>query len=71
MDFGFQKLSSWWKLQNLADIRIYGAIPILRQQKDWVGGSKKWQILLTSSTVLMVIRWVGRVQKGQNIADVL
>ena len=35
-----------------------GTIPILRQQKDWVGGSKKWPVLLMFDTVLMLIRWV-------------
>ena len=50
---------------------VLGAIPILRQQKDWVGGFRKWPILLTFSTVFMLIRWVGGVQKGQKYADVI
>ena len=48
-----------------------GTIPVLRQQKDWVGGSRKWPVLLTFSTVFMLIRWVGGVQKGQKYADVI
>ena len=31
-----------------------GTIPILRQQKDWVGGVKKWPVLLTFNTVFML-----------------
>ena len=47
-----------------------GAIPILRQQKDWVGESRIGPFLLMFSAVFMVIRWVGWVQKGQKYADV-
>ena len=36
-----------------------------------LGGSRKWLILLTFSTVFMLIRWVGGVQKGQKYADVI
>ena len=32
-----------------------GTIPILRQQKEWVGGLRKWSVLLTFSTVFMLI----------------
>ena len=32
-----------------------GTIPILRQPKDWVGGPRKWPVLLTFSTVFMLI----------------
>ena len=31
-------------------------IPIIRQQKDWVVGSRKWPVLLTFSTVYMLVR---------------
>ena len=31
-----------------------GTIPILRQQKDWVGGVEKLPFLLTFSTVFML-----------------
>jgi len=48
-----------------------GTLSILRQQKDWVGGSRKWPVLLTFNTEFMLIRWVGGVQKDQNNADVI
>ena len=35
---------------------VLGTIPILRQQKDWVGGSRKWPVLLKFSSVFM-LRW--------------
>ena len=51
-------------------VRIFfsplGTIPILRQQKDWVGGSRKWPVFLTFSTVFMLIRWVGS-KKAKNM----
>ena len=47
------------------------AIPILRQQKNWVGGSRKWPFLLMFSSEVMLIRMVGGVQKGQKYADVI
>ena len=31
-------------------------IPILRQQKDWVSGSRKWTVVMMFSTVFMLIR---------------
>ena len=31
-------------------------IPKIHQQKDWVGGSRKWPVLLTFSTVYMLVR---------------
>ena len=31
-----------------------GTIPILRQQKDWVGGFRKLTVLLTFGTVFML-----------------
>ena len=50
------------------------AIHILRQQKDrvggWVGGSRKWPVLLTFGTVFMADK-VGGVQKAQKYADVI
>ena len=52
-------------------LSLKGIIPILRQQKDWVGGSRKLPVLLTFSTTLMLIRRVGGVQKGQKYADVI
>ena len=36
-----------------------GTIHILRQQKDWVVGSRKWPVLLTFSTVFMLTLLVG------------
>ena len=49
-----------------------GTIPILRQQKNWVGGSRKWPVLLTFSTVfVLLIRLVDEVQKGQKYGDVI
>ena len=42
------------------------AIPILRQQKDWVGGSRKWPFLLMFSTIFMLISWVGS-KKAKNM----
>ena len=47
------------------------AIPILRQQNNWVGGSKIRPFLLMFSTVFMLIRWVGGVPKDQKYADVI
>ena len=32
-----------------------------------LGGSRKWPVSLTFSTVFMLIRWVGGVQKGKKI----
>ena len=50
---------------------LKGTIPILRQLKDWVGGSRKWPVLLTFITVFMLTRWVVGVQKGHKYADVI
>ena len=45
----------WWKDQNITNSLscrfglsnlALGTIPILRQQKDWVGGVKKWLLVL-------------------------
>jgi hypothetical protein len=33
-----------------------GPLSILRQQKDWVGGSRKWPVLLMFNTEFMLIR---------------
>ena len=49
-------------------LSLKGIIPILRQQKDWVGGSRKLPVLLTFSTTFMR---VGGVQKGQKYAGVI
>ena len=38
---------------------------------DCVGKSRKWPVLLTFSTVFMLIRWVGGVQKGHKYADII
>ena len=48
-----------------------GTIPILCQQKDWVGGSRKGPVLLTFITHCIYAGYVGGVQKGQKYADVL
>ena len=48
----------------------YGTIPILRQQNGWVGGSRKWPVLLTLSTVCIYADKVDFwVQKGKKYAD--
>ena len=36
-----------------------GIHPYITSVKDWVGGSRKWPVLLTSSTVFMLIEWMG------------
>ena len=36
---------------------------MLRQKKDWVGGLRKWQVLLTFNTVSML--WVGESEKSK------
>ena len=66
----FHKKSSQQDFIRTLGVKIE-AIPILRQQKDWVGGSKKGPFLLTFSTVFMLIRRVGGVQKGQKYANVI
>ena len=47
-----------------------GTIPILRQQKDWVGGSRKWPVLLMFDTICTyadkVGEWVG-YKKAKNM----
>ena len=45
--------------------------PSIYYVSNWVGGSRKWPVLLTLSTVFMLIRWVGWVQKDQKYADVI
>ena len=49
--------SSWTaQMQFAADFKLnYGTIPILRQQKDWVGGVRKCPFLLTFSAAFMLI----------------
>ena len=37
-----------------------GTIPILRQQKDWVGRVRKRPFLMTFSNVFMLTEWVGQ-----------
>ena len=42
--------------------------PILRQQKNWVGGFRKWQLLLTFGTVFMLTQGMGvGLQKSKNV----
>ena len=36
-----------------------------------LGGPRKWPFLLTFSTAIMLIKGVGRVQKGQKYTDVV
>ena len=49
-----------------------GTIPILRQQRDWVAGvRKKWQFLLTYSTIYADVRWVGGSEKVPKCADII
>ena len=42
---------------------VLGTIPILRQQNDRVGGVRKWQFLLTFSTIYADVEWVGGSEK--------
>ena len=62
---------------------LYGTIPILRQEKDWlgewvsawVGGSSKWPVLMMFSTVFTIYvcwhsRWVGPKLCWRNIGMV-
>ena len=39
---------------------VLGTIPTLRQQKDWVSGSRKWPFLLTFSTTYIYADKLGR-----------
>ena len=53
-----------------------GTIPILRQQKNWVGRFGKWTFLLTFSTVqvyaYIMNGWMGGwVRKSPKFADVI
>ena len=42
-------------MQFAADFKLsYGTIPILRQQKNWMGGFGKWPFLPMSSTVFII-----------------
>ena len=45
---------------SLFVLHMLGTIHILRQIKDWVGGFKKRQLLLTFSTIFMLTKWVGQ-----------
>ena len=45
--------------------------PYTTSAKDWVGGSRKWPVLLTFSTVLMLRYSMGGSEKVQNYADVI
>ena len=42
--------------------RALGTITMLRQQKDWVGGFRKWQFLLMFSTVFLMHTWVWKLE---------
>ena len=57
-----------WTLNHIIwqewSVRL-GTIPILRQQKDWVGGFGKWPIFLTFSTVFMLSLWVDGLKKSK------
>ena len=47
--------------------------PYITWAKDWVGGSRKWPVLLMFSTVFVLtshFKWVGGSEKVQNYADV-
>ena len=46
-------------------------VPILRQQRDWVGGVIKWLILMTFSTFYAAVGWVGASEKFQKCVDVV
>ena len=43
-----------------------GTIPILRQQRDWVVGVRKMEILLTFSTICSDVGWLGQ-KKAKNV----
>ena len=52
--------------------------PYITSAKDWVGGSRKLQVLLTFSTVFMLIadiipisKWMDGSEKAHNYADVI
>ena len=53
----------------IACIAFKGTIPIIRQQKDLVGGSRNCLVLLTYSTVFVL--WVSGSEKVQNYVDVI
>ena len=50
---------------------LQGTIPILRQQRDWVGGVEKWQFLLTFSTIYADVGWVIGSEKVQIRANII
>ena len=56
-------------MQILRKVRLVRNHPY--QEKDWVGGSKNWPVLLTFSTGPMMTLSVGRSEKVQNYADVI
>ena len=43
-----------------------GTIPILRQQRNWVGGIRKMTFLLIFSTFYTDVGWVGK-KKSKNL----
>ena len=52
-----------------------GTIPILRHQRDWVGGVRKMAIIFADLqyyiSMLTLGGWVGVSEKVQNYADVM
>ena len=68
----FDALFSYGHVHEISSLLNYlGDHPFITSAKERVGGSRKWPVLLTFSTVFMLIRWLVGVQKGQKYADVI
>ena len=50
---------------------VFGTIPKLRKQKDWVGGFRKWPFMETSVLYCIYVEIVGGSEKAQKYADVI
>ena len=51
--------------------KTFGAIPILRQHRDWVGGVRKVDFFLTFSIIDADVGWLGGAKKVPKYADVI
>ena len=61
--------ASWRPLSNFPEMGP--SLYYVNKRTGWVGGSRKWPVLLTFITEFMLIRWVGGVPRGQEYADVI
>ena len=53
----------WWLCTQEMSPMSQWTIHLLCQQKDCLGGSRKWPVMLTFSTVFMLICWVRKSPK--------